>query len=85
MLPQWSWPQAAVLTTPDVTQVLLADANAPLVTFTFDENALVPAAPLLRIPYLERLLEAVRSGTQPKDWQWLCSQRSGSTMTLPLI
>ena len=57
---------AAVLATPDVTQVVLADTNAPLVTITLDENALAPAVALLRVPYLERLLEAVRSGTAPE-------------------
>ena len=29
-------------------------------------NPLAPAAPLLRVPHLERLLEAVRSGTPPE-------------------
>ena len=47
---------AAVLAAQDVTDVLLADLTAPLVT-------IFPAAPLLRVPYLERLLEAVRDGT----------------------
>ena len=51
---------------PDVTQVVLNDIHAPLVTIALDEAALAPPVPLLRIPYLERLLEAVRSGT-PSD------------------
>ena len=54
---------AAVLAAQDVTDVLLADLNAPLVTLSLEEKALAPVAPLLRVPYLERLLEAVRDGT----------------------
>ena len=54
---------AAVLAAQDVTDVLLADLTAPLVTISLEEKALAPAAPLLRVPYLERLLEAVRDGT----------------------
>ena len=53
---------AAILAAHDVTQVVRADVNAPLVTITLDEAALAPAVLLLRLPYLERLLEAVRSG-----------------------
>ena len=53
---------AAVLAAQDVTDVLLADVTAPLVTISLEEKALAPAAPLLRVPYLERLLEAVRDG-----------------------
>ena len=40
--------------------------HAPLVTIALDEAALARAVPLLRVPYLERLLEAVRSGA-PSD------------------
>ena len=54
---------AAVLAAQDVTDVLLAEVTAPLVTISIEEKALAPAAPLLRVPYLERLLEAVRDGT----------------------
>ena len=54
---------AAVLAAQDVTDVLLADLTAPLVTISLEEKALAPVAPLLRVPYLERLLEAVRDGT----------------------
>ena len=54
---------AAVLAAQDVTDVLLPDITAPLVTISIEERALAPAAPLLRVPYLERLLEAVRDGT----------------------
>ena len=54
---------AAVLAAQDVTDVLLADLTARLVTISIEEKALAPAAPLLRVPYLERLLEAVRDGT----------------------
>ena len=57
---------AAVLASPDVTQVVLDDIHAPLVTIALDEAALAPAVPLLRVRYLEQLLEAVRSGT-PSD------------------
>ena len=57
---------AAVLGSPDVIQVVLDDIHAPLITIALDEAALAPAVPLLRVPYLERLLEAVRSGT-PAD------------------
>ena len=53
---------AAILATHDVTQVVSEDVNAPLVTIALDEAALAPAVLLLRLPYLERLLEAVRSG-----------------------
>ena len=51
---------AAVLAAQDVTDVLLADLNAPLVTISLEEKALAPLTPLL---YLERLLEVVRDGT----------------------
>ena len=54
---------AAVLAAQDVTDVLLSEVTAPLVTISIEERALAPAAPLLRVPYLERLLEAVRDGT----------------------
>ena len=54
---------ATVLAAQDVTDVLLADLNAPLVTISLEEKALAPFAPLLRVPYLERLLEVVRDGT----------------------
>ena len=54
---------AAVLAAQDVTDVLLPEVTAPLVTISIEERALAPAAPLLRVPYLERLLEAVRDGT----------------------
>ena len=55
---------AAVLAAQDVTDVLLADLNAPLVTIiSLEEKALAPLAPLLRVPYLERLPEVVRDGT----------------------
>ena len=54
---------AAVLAAQDVTDVLLADLTAPLVTISIEEKTLAPAARLLRVPYLERLLEAVRDGT----------------------
>ena len=54
---------AAVLAAQDVTDVLLADLNAPLVTISLEEKALAPLAPLLRVPFLERLLEVVRDGT----------------------
>ena len=51
---------AAVLAVQDV---LFADLTAPLVTISVEEKALAPAAPLPRVPHLERLLEAVRGGT----------------------
>ena len=53
---------AAVLAAQNVTDVLLADLNAPLVTISLEEKALAPLAPLLRVPCLERLLEVVRNG-----------------------
>ena len=37
--------------------------TAPLVTISIEERVLAPVAPLLRVLYLERLLEAVRDGT----------------------
>ena len=46
---------AAVLAAQNVTDVLLADLNAPLVTISLEEKP--------RVPYLERLLETVRDGT----------------------
>ena len=49
---------AAVLAAQNVTDVLLSEVTAPLVTISIEERALAPAAPLLRVPYLERLLEA---------------------------
>ena len=54
---------AAVLAAQDVTDVLLADLTAPLVTISIEEKDWRQPAPLLRVPYLERLLEAVRDGT----------------------
>ena len=53
---------AAILASHDVIQVVSDDVNAPLVTIALDEAALAPAVLLLRVPYLERLLEAVRNG-----------------------
>ena len=43
---------AAVLAVQDVTDVLLPEVTAPLVTISIEERALAPAAPLLRVPYL---------------------------------
>ena len=54
---------AAVLAAEDVTDVLLSEVTAPLVTISIEERALAPAAPLLRVSYLECLLEAVGDGT----------------------
>ena len=54
---------AAVFAAQDVTDGLLSEVTAPLVTISIEEKALAPAAALLRVPYLERLLEAVRDGT----------------------
>ena len=77
---------AAVLASPDVTQVVLDDIHAPLVTIVLDEAALAPAVPLLRVPYLERLLEAVRSGTHLTDSQRLYGQlHDRHMMILPHI
>ena len=56
--------EVPVISPPDLAAVLAAhDVTAPLVTISLEEKALAPAAPLLRVPYLERLLEAVRDGT----------------------
>ena len=52
---------AAVMAAHDFTQVVSDDINAPLVTIALDEAALAPAILLLRLPYLERLLEAPRT------------------------
>ena len=46
---------AAILASPDTTQVVSGDVNAPLVTIAIDEAALAPAVLLLRVPHLERL------------------------------
>ena len=61
-VPVISPPDLAVLAAQDVTDVLLSEVTAPLVTISIGERALAPAAPLPRVPYLERLLEAVRDG-----------------------
>ena len=53
---------SAVLAAPNVTNVLLSEVTALLVTTSIEERTLAPAAPLLRVPYLKRLLEAVRNG-----------------------
>ena len=70
---------AAVLAAQDVTDVLLADLNAPLVTISLEEKALAPVAPLLRVPYLERLLEAVRDGTPLDRLQHALRRRQAAT------
>ena len=53
---------AAILASSDITQVLSGDINAPLVTIAINEAALASAVLLVRVPYIERLLEAVKSG-----------------------
>ena len=58
-------PDLAAVLAQNVTDVLLADLNAPLVTISLEEKGLAPLAPLLRVSYLERLLEGVRNGTPP--------------------
>ena len=42
---------AAILASPDITQVVSGDVNAPLVTIAIDEAALAPAVLLLRVPF----------------------------------
>ena len=34
-----------------------------MITIKLDDRALAPAAPLVQVPYLEKLLDAVRAGT----------------------
>ena len=46
----------------DFTQVLLADPAAPLVTVTLEEASIAAAGPLVRLPYLESLLDLLRQG-----------------------
>ena len=55
-------PDLTAVAAQNVTDVLLSEVTALLVTISIEERVLAPAAPLLRVPYLERLLEAVRDG-----------------------
>ena len=63
---------APVVTAPDVDAVMAAThvaqvageaVHLPMITIKLDDRALAPAAPLVQVPYLERLLDAVRAGT----------------------
>ena len=60
---------APVVAAPDVDAVMAAThvahvaGDLPMITIKIDDRALAPAAPLVQVPYLERLLDAVRAGT----------------------
>ena len=62
---------APVVVAPDVDTVMgathvaqvVGDAvHLPMITIKLDDCALAPAAPLVQVPYLEKLLDAVRAG-----------------------
>ena len=46
-----------------VAQVVGDAVHLPMITIKLDDRALAPAAPLVQVPYLEKLLDAVRAGT----------------------
>ena len=45
-----------------VAQVVGDAVHLPMITIKLDDRALAPA-PLVQVPYLEKLLDAVRAGT----------------------
>ena len=51
------WSQAGVHFCAELHEVLLADPAVPLVAVTLKESALAAAGPLVRLPYLESLLD----------------------------
>ena len=53
----------AVMAATHVAQVAGEAVHLPMITIKLDDRALAPAAPLVQVPYLERLLDAVRAGT----------------------
>ena len=46
-----------------MAQVVGDAVHLPMITIKLDDRALAPAAPLVQVPYLEKLLDAVRAGT----------------------
>ena len=46
-----------------VAQVAGDAVHLPMITIKLDDRALAPAAPLVQVPYLEKLLDAVHAGT----------------------
>ena len=53
----------AVMAATHVAQVAGEAVHLPMITIKLDDRALAPAAPLVQVPYLEKLLDAVRAGT----------------------
>ena len=53
----------AVMGAPHVAQVVGDAVHLPMITIKLDDRALAPAAPLVQVPYIEKLLDAVRAGT----------------------
>ena len=53
----------AVMGATHVAQVVGDAVHPPMITIKLDDRALAPAAPLVQVPYLEKLLDAVRAGT----------------------
>ena len=53
----------AVMEATHVAQVVGDAVHLPMITIKLDDRALAPAAPLVQVPYLEKLLDAVRAGT----------------------
>ena len=53
----------AVMGATHVAQVVGDAVHLPMITIKLDDRALAPAAPLVQVPYLEKLLDAVRAGT----------------------
>ena len=53
----------AVMGATHVAQVVGDAVHLPMITIKLDDRALAPAAPLVQVPNLEKLLDAVRAGT----------------------
>ena len=48
---------------------MLSDPTAPVVTLSLEDQTLAPAFPLVRLPYLEKLLEVVKHGHAPEQYR----------------
>ena len=53
----------AVMGATHVAQVVGDAVHLPMITIKLDDRALAPAAPLVQVPNLEKLLDAVRADT----------------------
>ena len=53
----------AVMEATHVAQVAGDAVHLPMITIKLDDRALAPAAPLVQVLYLEKLLDAVRAGS----------------------